>query len=183
MTLRASIATLTLIASGLGLVAGCNSSNSLGAPCTMVKSANTDGGDPFASTELLWGDLMPDNDYVSRGALDCTDLEQTCEFDKKMYEDQVAKGRPADSTVVHGICTRRCDTEGPTTECNRDPEMVAQDPIKDPTLVCRSLALDPETVTTICRQDAGACQKYFGGNPYALYCAHELPAPGDAGTP
>jgi hypothetical protein len=158
-----------LLALSTFAVAGCAVKTDLGKECILVRK---DPSDPAGkkSIPILEGDIKPNKDFLSFGAVECEDL--VCVRD-------LAFTRAAAATdPAIGYCSRPC-LETSTTGCPAANEEDDRDPNKK--LSCRPLILDETTLAAICQNDAVTCKRYFGDTTSPFFCARGAPKP-DGGS-
>ena len=162
---------LALLLSAVLLASGCSVSTQLGAECVLVRKATAEEETATGkkAISIKESELIPGQDYVSFGALDCDELELTCVRDSN-YPRESATG----DADAKGYCSQACVESSST--CDVLGDNVAPG-VQGRAMTCRSLALDPASLEALKRTDPVAYRRTFGENSSAFFCAAALTAP------
>jgi hypothetical protein len=159
---------LPILLSAVLLASGCSVTTQLGAECVLVRKATEaeEAATGKKAISIKESELIPGQDYVSFGALDCDELELTCVRDAN--HPRSSETGDADAT---GYCSQAC-VEGSAT-CEVLGDNVAPG-VQDRPMTCRSLALDQAPLENLKRTDPVAYRQTFGENSSAFFCAAAL---------
>jgi hypothetical protein len=158
---------LCLLLSTVLLASGCSVTTQLGAECVLVRKATQAEQDATGrkAISIKESELIPGQDYVSFGALDCDELELTCVRDANHPR---SSSGDADAT---GYCSQACVQNSSSCEVLGDSVAAG---LQGRAMTCRSLALDPATLENLKRTDPVTYRQTFGENSSAFFCAAAL---------
>jgi hypothetical protein len=152
---------------------GCSEESEIGKPCQLVKAPTPEDAATGARfSPVLYGELVPGQDFISFGATGCVDL--ICVSDKDAYRGTTEEqGSPA-----FGYCSDACIPG--SDSCSN----VAGDAVEglEARISCRSLLLDQETLDRLRQEDPDAYRRTFGENVSPFFCAGNPPAAEETGS-